>query len=54
MVIDFMGDYCTVYGCISQITPYVINSREKNGEGVCLSQSIETKGTGSAVEGTEE
>ena len=27
MVTDFMGDYCAVYECISQITPYVINSR---------------------------
>ena len=27
---------------------------QKNGEGVCLSQSIKTKGTHSAVETTEE
>ena len=30
------------------------NGCQKNGEGVCLSQSIKTKGTHSAVETTEE
>ena len=31
-----------------------VNRCQKNGEGVCLSQTIRTKGTHSAVETTEE
>ena len=31
-----------------------VNGCQKNGDGVCLSQSIKTKGTHSAVESTEE